>query len=472
MKIKFLRETALCAVAASLLVACGGGTLAGISGTGITSEGTVTSFGSVFVNGVEFDTANAAIIVNGERVTEAELRVGQVVTVKGTLDDETHGTAETVVFDRLLDGPIETLNPERTIMTALGQTVRVSDQTRFVGVTRAELNELNLVAVSGFVNGNGEIVATLVQLGSETFVYGTSTDLEGVVSGLDPIASTFNIGNLTVDYRSVLVNETAGSLANGATVQVLGTQTERGGIFTASRVEVVDTRLAAPGERLELEGIITEFSGAGDFTVGNQRVDASSATREGASNVALGAGVRLEVEGEIAGNGILVAVSFAIRPVSNIRIRAALGLVNAAKGLVTALGVPIRVAPDAQLQNIDSGGARREGLSSLRFSDYVQIDAYRDARGVLVPGAIVRADFDTEATVRGPVTANGCESATNTLEIAGVPVRLEVASLAAADGRRMDLNAFCTSVRPGDVLRANGLDNGNELIADQIFFAD
>ena len=54
-----------------LLISCdsgGGGMTAGggIGGTGIISSGTITAFGSIVVNGTEFDTSNAAIIVNGK----------------------------------------------------------------------------------------------------------------------------------------------------------------------------------------------------------------------------------------------------------------------------------------------------------------------------------------------------------------------------------------------------------------------
>ena len=57
-----------------LLISCGsgggGGMTAGggIGGTGIISQGAVSAFGSIFVNGTEFDTSNAAIIVNGEEI--------------------------------------------------------------------------------------------------------------------------------------------------------------------------------------------------------------------------------------------------------------------------------------------------------------------------------------------------------------------------------------------------------------------
>jgi hypothetical protein len=49
------------------LACCGGGnTVAGggIGGTGVTNAGEITDFGSIWVNGVEFDTQQAEIYIN------------------------------------------------------------------------------------------------------------------------------------------------------------------------------------------------------------------------------------------------------------------------------------------------------------------------------------------------------------------------------------------------------------------------
>ena len=83
-----------------LLISCGsggGGMTAGggIGGTGVISSGTISAFGSIVVNGTEFDTSNAAIIVNGEEIgvgdefVQDNLDIGRVVTVEGTVERKT-----------------------------------------------------------------------------------------------------------------------------------------------------------------------------------------------------------------------------------------------------------------------------------------------------------------------------------------------------------------------------------------------
>ena len=69
MKSLNLKGLILASLFCILLTSCsgGGGMSAGggIDGTGIMSAGVVTAFGSIVVNGTEFDTTKASVIVNG-----------------------------------------------------------------------------------------------------------------------------------------------------------------------------------------------------------------------------------------------------------------------------------------------------------------------------------------------------------------------------------------------------------------------
>ena len=102
-----------CVFTALAVIACGGdgsgGMTAGIDRGGITiAQGPITGFGSVIVNGVRFSTTGATILVNGAAATEADLAIGQVVRVEGTVDaGGTTGTARSVSFDDNVTGPIE-----------------------------------------------------------------------------------------------------------------------------------------------------------------------------------------------------------------------------------------------------------------------------------------------------------------------------------------------------------------------------
>jgi hypothetical protein len=135
----------------ALLSACGGGgggggtsMAGGIGGTGITSTGTVTGFGSVFVNGVEFRTAGATITINDNtNRPESELRVGMVVEGKGTLDASGKtGAATSILFRDNAQAQIQSIDLVNNTIVVLGQTVTVDNNTVFAGTGVAAITDL------------------------------------------------------------------------------------------------------------------------------------------------------------------------------------------------------------------------------------------------------------------------------------------------------------------------------------------
>ncbi len=62
---KSILYSAITAATAISIAACSSGTdVAGIGGSGVTSSGTITGFGSIFVNGVEFETSSSTFNVD------------------------------------------------------------------------------------------------------------------------------------------------------------------------------------------------------------------------------------------------------------------------------------------------------------------------------------------------------------------------------------------------------------------------
>ncbi|MGY8803191.1 MAG: hypothetical protein ACKVK6_03030, partial [bacterium] len=109
---------ALLAGAFACAEAGGGGDFAegGIGGSGI-SQGPITEFGSIFVNGIEWELDGAEVEIDG--VVEPGLSSdqdlsdlfnrGMVVRVEGTIDTSTEpptGQAERVFFDHEIVGPV------------------------------------------------------------------------------------------------------------------------------------------------------------------------------------------------------------------------------------------------------------------------------------------------------------------------------------------------------------------------------
>ena len=154
-------------LAGGILAACGDGggeTVAGIDARGnpsaaIVSQGTVTGFGSIFVNGVRYDTNAASFQIDGATGTEADLAVGDVVIVFGTLNaGETTGTAETVLFDDVVEGPVTAIDDVANTITVLEQLIRIDADTSFddnispASIAGLALNDI--VEVSGFIRAD------------------------------------------------------------------------------------------------------------------------------------------------------------------------------------------------------------------------------------------------------------------------------------------------------------------------------
>lgn len=120
--------------------------------------GEITDFGSIWVNGVEYDTRNADVYVDsifvgsGDQAILQNLDVGRIVLVKGRRHDSRSGTADEIYYTSAGRGPIdaiETIDASTIRLTILGQTVIVDDRTHLKDVDADDLEVNNFVDVSG-----------------------------------------------------------------------------------------------------------------------------------------------------------------------------------------------------------------------------------------------------------------------------------------------------------------------------------
>ena len=307
-----LRYFALMIVFLVGVAACGGGTQlagGGIGGTGV-SQGPITGYGSIWVNGVEFNTNNVTISKDGTDVVPATLdelkqylKIGMVVTVDGTINsDGVSGTANTVTYAKELEGPITAITLPNTI-AVLGQTVIVDNATKIeVAGTAASINSLavkDVVEVSGFLTANG-IRATYIEAkAGSTAEY----ELKGTITN---IANTIlTIGTQTVDINGAVYDFTP---KNDDYVEVKGTL-NAGGTFAASSMELKTRSLGkANAEKAELQGYVTSVTTAAtDFVLNAQPVHIDSQTKfNGGAAADIKPGLILEVEGSLVG-GVLNA---------------------------------------------------------------------------------------------------------------------------------------------------------------------
>jgi len=295
------------------MISCGGGTQlagGGIGGTGV-SQGPITGFGSIFVNGVEFNTNNATIIKDGTTIgplptndLKNYLKVGMIVTVNGDIANRTSGTAATVTYAKELEGPITAVTPPNTI-TVLGQTVIVDNLTKIevAGIISATIADLKLndtVEVSGFLTSNGGLRATYIEVKAPS----ADVELKGIVSAIS--TNLLSIGAQDVDI-STLTPPVMPVI--GDYVAVKGVLS--GTIVQASSVESKSRALnTTNADNAELQGYVDSVSLAGtEFFINGQSVQTSSQTNfNGGTASDVKPGQWLEAEGAVV-NGIIIATT-------------------------------------------------------------------------------------------------------------------------------------------------------------------
>lgn len=289
------------------MVSCGSGSGGGMTGSGLVI-GPITGLGSIIVNDVTFDVDTADVVIDGTPAAASELRLGMVVEVRGTIDARTAtGVAASVEFDDDLQGPVEAVDESQSTIVVLGQLVFVTEATVFDGTTLATLEIGEVIEVSGFVDGGGNLRATRIELESESEGY----ELRGLIAELDGDAETFRIGGQLVDYSNAEIeNAPPDGLANDLYVEVEAQDDPVGGVLLATEVEVKGNDFdGEEGEEVEIEGLVTRVISATEFVLNQTRrvrTDARTEFENGtAADIAVNA--RLEAEGIVDNDGVLVA---------------------------------------------------------------------------------------------------------------------------------------------------------------------
>ena len=304
------------------LASCGGSssdTVAGggIGGTGFVATGTITAFGSIVVNDVEFDTTNVDVIIEGERTGTGNqavldnLDVGQAVVVEGIENDSgLSGTATRVRFTPSVKGPvteIADIDIHTRRIVVLGQTIIADKKTVFRNATIGDLILGDLIEVSGLVEVAGAIRATHVKKMPDSFNPLTEVEVKGIIRDLDSTAKTFKLNGLVVDYGLVEIgNLPEGKPKSNQLVHVKG-KVGTGVTLIAAEIELADETRITSADRVDLEGFITDFTSISDFMVSYMQVKVGADTQfRGGPREELAAGARIRVRGRLV-DGIVEA---------------------------------------------------------------------------------------------------------------------------------------------------------------------
>lgn len=276
-----------------ILSACGGGGTGSATLPANTTVGVITGFGSIFVNGCEYDTDSASFTVDDNpSATEDNLNSGDMVKVtSSTACDKTtaKGTASNVSSSDELEGVVDSNSVAggAGTMVVMGQTITVNTLTIFEDDTSgvATVNDIttgHVVEISGYSVGTGTIVASRIEVKYLSLAAalladpGYEIEVKGLVSSLDTNTQMFNIGGLIVDYGSAIIdNSISGGLSDNLYVEVKAATYTPGAAFAATKVELEGNgeigHHGSENDEVELRGLLTAYdAGKREVTIGSQ----------------------------------------------------------------------------------------------------------------------------------------------------------------------------------------------------------
>ncbi len=454
----------LVAAATAIATACGGGGGGGgIGGTGaanVVAYGTITAFGSVWVNGVEYDTTAATFVFDDKvNPVQGDLSVGMVVRV----DASSNGNkAESVGVDGAIKGRIEqVLDANR--MVVMGQVIQIDPNSR--PASTAGFVAGDFVEVHGLVVSDGTVAAGFFQ--KKVTLPTPPFAVKGYVKAHDPAARTLRIGTLDVSYTtSTTVNDLPAGDWNGRLVEVKGTACAGGavcGTLSASRIEPSGLVLAQI-EKAEVEGFVTAVSSATQFVVGTQKVITSASTRyEGGVAADLAVGSKLEVEGPVSG-GVLTATKVSFR--DSIRFEGNIAAFNAGRTALTLQGLPGVTVRLNSLTGYDTGSA-----ASLAVGNHLRIRARPTPVGgeaVAIRVELRSTSPDTRLTLQGPLTTAPADPIVTVLGFAVDTAAIVDGNFRDASNRVLGRAGFFSSVQRGTIVKAQGDLAGGAAAWDEI----
>jgi len=436
---KVLKPVLLASMMATFLTGCGSSSsTSGVSGTTTVNKGVITGFGSVYVNGIKFETGQSTFSVDDNAdINQDNLRVGMVVTIQGTVNaDGTTGTASFIQYDNELKGPISAITDNITTkqITILSKVVTVNADTVFDSDFGLSFNTLavdDVVEVSGLVTATG-ITATHIEKQGIKSTYVGKIEILGNVASLTGSSLsdfTFNVDGLAIMTTSntKLDDLQLANIADGAFVKVKGTLDALGTTLTATKIKAKNYGLGNDDvDKADVEGVISNFNSTDNtFDIQGQTVDASQAVFL-PSSIVLVDGLTVEAEGALK-SGVLIAKKIKQKG-NKIKLKANVTGIDLTNGSITftfnSIDVKVRVNTQTKLED-DRDNLNPFNLSDLAIDDTIELKAYDDGTTTINAFELKRKISD-KIKIQSAVKA--FDSVNKTVTLLGVSFDLSAAN--------------------------------------------
>jgi len=438
--------------------------------TELLTQGTVTGFGSLVVNGVRFDTDGAIINSHNGEISQNALDLGMVVNIVGrTTADSEIITAQNISYFAAAEGPITDISFGQNSFTVLGQVFSIDANTRFIDRRFDQLRIGDVIEVSA-VGNTQNLAATRVEYYAQP---SDDYDVTGFVSNLSTSASTFTIGGLTIRYSSADVD---GSLIDGALVSVEARALPVDGVWLVDDVDVLRANSSDTSGRIVLESIVTDansnqvlLSNGTTITIDDQtsfinvQRDEITAGQRVVINAAQRDGVFIATQVSQIKESLVQAKGMVTERDNNeIRINGKEFDVNTATQIVDT-----RVVPALQIN-----------VTDIFVGDYVDVRGFYDEDNDLIASQIqivATSDGSNQnrgglLEIEGRLTALERPEAmqSGTLVINGLTIRTQAITQFFFDDRFVDAETFFARLEVNDLLDVDARILDGEVVAYEV----
>ncbi|HFE38273.1 MAG TPA: hypothetical protein ENK06_07650 [Gammaproteobacteria bacterium] len=431
------------------------------------TTGVITGFGSVFVNGVEYETDNARFVVDGVEGGEGLLKLGMLVSLSGTTKEDGTGTAVSITFNDDVEGVV--INNEVDAagigtLNIMGLTVEVDEDTVFDSSVDGILSVVdvvpgNIVEVSGHSSGDGNVLATRLEVKSVAQEAGKEMEVKGYISKLDEQAMTFTLGSMVIDFSNaeLKLEKGAGALNDGLFVEVKTVSGIEGEMLIASKIELEagGKKSLAQGssEETELEGVINRVLGTTEIEVNGHRVLLSDTTRyvHGTAEL-VAAGMKLKVKGDVNEAGELVAQKVVFKPSGDVKVAGKVDALDVAANTLSIFGISFTLNNSTMVKDDRDHDALANGEENIKYKfgvddlakgDWIKAKAYTNKEGGLTLTKMARKTYEAGKleALEGKLTVDGTNS---NYFVAGIRVDLSSTSILPLDGMKVELKGQYT----------------------------
>ncbi|MGX9456606.1 DUF5666 domain-containing protein [Photobacterium damselae subsp. damselae] len=249
-----MKKLALVTIIGLILSGCGGG---GGSDNGSTPKPDIKPEAKPALVEGTIDTVNGSnITVNGRSYQVASVNYANTPLADGVsvlkpqmmvqVSDVAKAGA-TVFLDPTLLGQVTAVNHTTHTFTVNGVELSFAQLNKDI-----EINDWVMVSALPMATETGVGYKVLSVIEVENTDLAGKYELEGTLSQLDSVASTFKLGQVVVDYANIQLDPTIG---NGDWVEVTGEMID--GAFVATEVEVDNYDDNEDFDDAEIEGVVT-----------------------------------------------------------------------------------------------------------------------------------------------------------------------------------------------------------------------